>query len=97
MANDILKWLKDVWIYCPVCSLRILVFGHAYFLGLKFEYSRLYISSFAQRDMKNESSLGGGKYWKKFYIKRAPDWNFAATKQKKLLKIFEIVCGSVAV
>ena len=57
--------LKDVWIYCPVSSLSILVrrlFGHAYFLGLKFKYSRLYISSFVQREMKNGSSLGGGKY-----------------------------------
>ena len=76
MANDILKRLKDVWIYCPVSSLRILVgrlFGHAYFLGLKFKHSRLYISSFVQREMKNESSLGGGKYWKKFYVNMAPD------------------------
>ena len=98
VANDILKWLKDVWIYCPVSSPRILVgrlYGNAYVLGLKFKHSRLCISSFVQHEMKNESSLGGGKYWKKFYINMAPDWTFAATKQKKLLKIFAIVCGSV--
>ena len=45
--------------------------------------------------MKNESSLGGGKYWKKIYMKMAPDWTFAVTEQKKLLKIFAIVCGLV--
>ena len=56
-------------------SLRILVgrlFGNAYFLGLKFKHSRLCISSFVQHEMKNESSLGGGKYWK-FYINMAPE------------------------
>ena len=47
--------------------------------------------------MKNESSLGGGKYWKKIYMKMAPDWTFAVTEQKKLLKIFAIVCGLVTV
>ena len=73
------------------------LFGPAYFLGSKFKYSRLYISSFEQREMKNESSLGGGKYWKMFYINMAPDWTFAATKQKKLLKIFAIACGLVTV
>ena len=59
--------------------------------------SQLYISSFVQSEMKNESSLGGGKYWKKFYMKMAPDWTFAVTEQKKLLKIFAIVCGLVTV
>ena len=84
----------------PSDSLSILVgrlFGHAYFLGLKFKHSRLYISSFEQREMKNESSLGGGKYCKMFYINMAPDWTFATTKQKKLLKTFAIVCGSVTI
>ena len=47
--------------------------------------------------MKNESPLGGGKYWKKFYINMARDWTFVANKQKKLLKMFAIVCGSVTV
>ena len=47
--------------------------------------------------MKNESSLGDGKYWKKIYIKMAPDWTLAVTEQKRLLKIFPIVCGSVTV
>ena len=41
--------------------------------GLKFKHSQLCISSFVQHVMKNESSLGGGKYWKKFYINMAPD------------------------
>ena len=59
--------------------------------------SRLYISSFVQREIKNNSSLGGGKCWKKFYIKMAPDWTFAVTEQKKLLRIFANVCGSVTV
>ena len=86
--------MKNVWIYFPVSSLRILVrmlFGHAYFLGLKFEIMSI-ISSFAQRETKNESSLGDGKYWKKFYMKMAPDWTSAATEQRKLLKVFAMVC-----
>ena len=49
---------------CDVSSLRILarmLFGHTYFLGLKFEVI-LIISSFVQRQAKIESSLGDGKY-----------------------------------
>ena len=47
-----------------VSSLTILVgmlFGHANFLGLKFEIISI-ISPLLQRETKNESSLGGDKY-----------------------------------
>ena len=90
--------IERCWIYCPVSSLRILIgflFGHAYFLGLKFEII-LIISSLVQRETKNESSLVVN-IEKKFYTQRAPDWPSAATEQKKLLKVFKIVCGSLTV
>ena len=66
--------IERCWIYCPVSSLRILIgflYGHAYFLGLKFEII-LIISSLVQRETKNESSLVVN-IEKKFYTQRAPD------------------------
>ena len=74
-----------------------MLFGPADFLGLKFEIISI-ISSFVQGEMKNESWLGGGKYSKKvLYENGTSDWTSAATEQKKLLKVFAIVHGSVTV
>ena len=96
VANNILKqndwkmfgYIATLWV---VLFLVGMLFGHANFLGLNFEiYS--FISSFVQRETKNKSSLGGGKY------KKCTCLNFsAATEQKKLLKVFTIVWGSVTV
>ena len=74
-----------------------MAFGSADFLGLKLEIISI-ISSFVQSDMKNESWLGGGKYSENLlYENGTSDWTSAATEQKKLLKLFAIVCGSVTV
>ena len=86
--------MKDVWIYITLSEpnslkLRILVgvlFGQANILALNFK-TNLIISSFAQCETKSESSLGGGKYWKKIYIMSSDfffsilksDWTYAST------------------
>ena len=45
--------------------------------------------------MKNESWLGGGKYSENLLNENGTsDWTSATTEQKKLLKLFAIVCGS---
>ena len=48
--------------------------------------------------MKNDSWLSGGKYSKKvLYENDTSDSTSVATKQKKLLKVFAVACGSVTV
>ena len=57
-----------------------MLFGPTDFLGIKFEIISI-ISFPVQREMKNESWLGGGKYSKGLlYENGTSDWTSAATK-----------------
>ena len=100
VANDVLKMIERCSDISSVSSLGILVgmlFGPADFLGVKYEIISI-ISSFVQSQMKNESWIGGGKYSKNLlYESGTSDSTSAATEQKKLLKVYAIVCGSVTV
>ena len=74
-----------------------MLFGPADFLDLKFQIISI-TSSFVQGEMKNESWLGGDKYSKNLlYGNGTTYWTSASTEQKKLLKVFAIVRGSVTV
>ena len=72
-----------------------MLFGPANFSDVKFENISI-SSAFVQGEMKNDSWFSGGKYSKKvLYENDTSDSTSAATKQKKLLKVFAVACGLV--
>lgn len=74
-----------------------ILFGPGDLLGLKVEVISI-ISSFSQGDLKNESWKGDGKYSKNISCENdTSDLAFGANEQKKLLKVFAMVYGSVTV
>ena len=103
VANDVLKMtercsdISFVRIYHSVRIWKRMQFGPVDILGLKFDIFSI-IFSFVRGEMKNESWLGSDKYSKGLLHQNGtPDRTSAATEQKKLLKVFAIVRGSVTV